>query len=172
MDHDVINPEVQALRNRWSSDLVIQVVIALNRGEPLYPAIQRCPECNAGATEKPFDLRGIDLSFQNLRGPWHETGSGRQRTGVKLSDCDLSYANLNWTILLRADLSNTLLVGADMRDCELILADCSGADFTGAAMQNAWMLDTLLKNAVISRNQLKARRNIGQMDFDIHAYEI
>ena len=160
------------LYNRWSGDLIIQIVMALNQGGNIEAVIDATPVFALPGKKRRIDLRGIDLSFQNLRGPWNIMKERRQRSGVNLSDCDLSYANLGWTILLRADLKRSLFAEANMCDCELVLADCTGADFSGAHMQNAWLLNTKFQNANISREQLRKRRNIGQMDLDIHAFEL
>ncbi len=167
-------PEVvQRLRARWTSTLISQIVTALNQGLLLQPILEGMPsDPDLPAASGNPDLRGIDLSFQNLRGPWTFTGNERARTGVTLRRADLCYSNLNWTVLLRADLRDALFCYACMRDAELILADCSGADFTGSDLQNAWFLDTRLTGARISPEQLKTRRNLGQLDFDYHAFEL
>lgn len=161
------------LRERWSGDLIIRIVIALNEALPLEPVLRdvKVPSGLELSGTEP-DLRGIDLSHQNLRGPWQTTPAGRTRTGVDLSGEDLSGADLSWALLPRADLRGTRLTGADLSHAELIMADLRGADLTGAVLKEAWLLDTKFQGAKIEAAQLEERRKLGQLDFDYHAFEI
>jgi uncharacterized protein YjbI with pentapeptide repeats len=161
------------LRERWDRDTIIRVVIALNEGESVESHIRevvRNPEIPDLSGH--LDLRGIDLSFQNLRGPWRSGEGKRYRTGVVLEGADLSGANLRWVILPRGNLRGAVLKGADLSNAELIFTDLSGADLSGANMENAWLWDTCFYGANVSKQQLNSRRNLGQLDFDYHAYRL
>ena len=161
------------LQERWERDVIIRIVIALNEGQEIGSILKETPK-NPSFPAMPgrLDLRGIDLSFQNLRGPWSFRKDQRLRMGINLSSADLSGASLNWVILPRADLRDALLINADLRNAELIFSDLSGADLTGADMQDAWLLDTRFYNSKVTEKQLTSRRNLGQLDFDYRAFEI
>ncbi len=161
------------LISRWDYDLINRIVIALNEARPIDILVEKVkqkksiPEC-AGE----LDMRGIDLSHQNLRGPWATIDGKRVRRGVSLRNVDLTFANLNWVILPHADLRGGVFVHADLRDAELIYSDLSGADLSGADMRGAWLIDTKFYDAKVTQQQLKSRRNLGQLDFDYHAFEL
>lgn len=164
---------IQWLRDRWERDLINRIVIALNEGREIRPILGEVPlNPEVASVANRMDLRGIDLSHQNLRGPWEIRGEERVRVGVDLRDVDLTAAILSWVILPRADLRGAILKDVDLRDAELIYSDLSDADLTGAEMQGAWLLDTKFYGAKITEEQLKSRRNLGQLDFDYLAYEI
>lgn len=165
---------VQRLRDRWNAGIRSRLVSALNEGASLASVV----ESMSGEAETPepcpegyLDLRGIDLSHLNLRGPWKVQGEERFRTGVALERVDLSHADLSWALLPRAVLRGSILRYADLNHAELIYADLSGADLSGADLRGAWLLYTQLYDAVVTEEQLASRRNLGQMDFDYHAYE-
>jgi hypothetical protein len=163
----------QWLQRRWSRRIINRIVIALNEEQDItgiLGEVESDPQIPflAGRT----DLRGIDLSHQNLRGPWKLEKEKHVRTGVGLKGVDLTGANLEWGILPRADLRNGVLRDVNLADAELILADLTGADLTGADLSGAWLLDTKFRNAKITPGQLASRRNLGQLDFDYHAFEI
>ena len=161
------------LRDRWDSQVINKIVIALNEGrsiEPFLEEVDRNPEIPF--TEGRFDLRGIDLTHQNLRGPWQQKGNERHRIGVKLEGVNLTGSILAWAILPRATLRKAILKDADLSNAELIWSDFSKADLTGACFKGAWLLDTIFHDAIVTEEQLKCRRNLGQLDFDYHAFEI
>ncbi len=165
--------QVKNLRARWNRDAIIKIVIALNEGNPVEPLLSDIPKPDEmPLTDRKLDLRGIDLSYQNLRGPWVQKDAERYRRGITLASADLSAANFSWAILPKADLCNAILIDADLDYAELIYADFSGADLTGAKLDSAWMLDTKFQNAKITEEQLRTRRALGQLDFDYHAFEI
>ena len=165
--------QIKILRARWNRDAIIKIVIALNEGDPVKPLLAEIPKSpEMPPTECDLDLRGIDLSFQNLRGPWIQDGNERHRRGITLASADLTAANFYWAILPKADLRDAILIDVDLDYAELIYADFSGADLAGAKLDSAWMLDTKFQNAKITEEQLRARRNLGQLDFDYHAFEI
>ncbi|OVE80375.1 hypothetical protein BVY01_00420 [bacterium I07] len=164
--------DAESYSKRWNLDLVNQIVVALNLGASIIPLIQSAFPTAYTTSEGLIDLRGIDFSHQNLRGPWINTEGTRSRSGVDLHETDLSGSDLKWAILPRANLKKSLLINADLRDSELIMADLSGADLTGADMTRVWLLNTKFHQAKISSNQLDSRRCLGQLDFDYHAFEI
>lgn len=165
--------DLEWLRARWTLGTINRIVIALNEGQPITSVLETVPQDEAmPPLSHRLDLRGIDLSHQNLRGPWTFREEERIRIGVNLRGSDLTGAVLTWTILPRADLRDAILRSADLRDAELIQADLSGADLTGANVRGAWFSNTCLKNAKIAEEQLKSRRKLGQLDFNYHAYEI
>jgi uncharacterized protein YjbI with pentapeptide repeats len=167
------NEAIQWLRDRWKGDLVNRIVIALNEGREIQSVLGEVPQNpEVPSVAGRIDLRGINLSHQNLRGPWEIKGEERVRVGVNLRDVDLAGAILNWVILPRADLRGAILKDVDLRNAELIYSDLSDADLTGAEMQGAWLLETKFYGAKITEEQLKSRRNLGQLDFDYLAYEI
>jgi uncharacterized protein YjbI with pentapeptide repeats len=147
-------------------------VIALNEGRSIRSVLDRVyvpPGCPP--SESRLDLRGIDFSHQNLRGPWKLADDERKRIGVHLEEADLTGANLSWAILPRANLRGALLRHADLDHAELIYSDLSGADLDGASLEGAWLLYTKFHDTNITTEQLESRQNLGQMDFDYHAYE-
>ena len=164
--------DLEKLKNRWKRDVINMLVLGLNSGESIRTLIGQCSQAGNCHLEFETDLRGIDLSFQNLRGPWHHEQGLRSRKGVDLSGMDLTGADLSWAILPRASLKGCILQYASLKDAELIMADLSGADLSHADLTGAWLLDTKFTGAVVTPGQLKTRRNLGQMDFDYHAFEI
>lgn len=165
--------QIRRLSDRWKGDVINTIVIALNEGRSLKPILRKLkkhPDI-PGVGER-LDLRFIDLSHQNLRGPWRQEGHRRVRCGVNLQNADLTGADLSWVIMPNADLSGTILNNANLQNAELILSDFTRADLTGANIQGAWLLDTKFHFAIVTEAQLQLRRNLGQMDFDYHAYEI
>ena len=161
----------QNLVNRWNADLINQVVVRLNSGIEFKSLLKKfnLPE-GISPSDKRLDLRGIDLSHQNLSGPWKKIKGKKVRCGVDLSNTDLIYANLEWVLLPRAKLINSSLVCTNLQNAELIFADLSGANLAEANLSGAWLWDTVMKNANVTEEQLQARRNLDQMDFDYHAY--
>jgi len=163
--------DAEALAQRWDCDLIAKIVTALNAGESITGL---AAEAGLPRGEEPargsIDLRGIDFSYQNLRGPWHVEKSKRYRFGVMLQGADLSWADLSWALLPRAVLTDAVLADARLNNTELIYADLSGADLTGADMGGVWLLDTKLAGARVEPEQLKTRRKLGQLDFDYNAY--
>ena len=167
------NINIKELRGRWSGNLVNQVVLALNQGASIRSILKQVPSLKVPPLPaKVLDLRGIDLSHQNLRGPWRTRDGIRKRIGVNLRGADLTGALLKWTILPRADLRNTCLKGAELQDAELIYANLSGADLDNADLTGAWLLYTKFSEARVTEDQLNSRRNLGQLDFDYHAFEL
>jgi uncharacterized protein YjbI with pentapeptide repeats len=161
------------LRERWSRDMINSIVLALNQGLSIRSILRELPQTRApGISSRMLDLRGIDLSHQNLRGPWKVQGGMRRRAGVNLKSADLSGAFLQWVILPNADLRNARLHHAVLQDAELIHANLSGADLTGADLTGAWLLFTNFRGACVTETQLHSRRNLGQLDFDYHAFEL
>ena len=168
----MIGLDHEQFRNRWDLDLINHLVVALNEGRPIEPVLkkafgERCIRTQEGK----LDLRGIELSHQNLRGPWIDRNQQRIRAGVDLHGVDLSGAALQWILLPRADLRDSILRDADLRDAELIHCDMTDADLRGADLTGAWLFDTRLTGAAVNLEQLAARRSIGQLDLDYHAYE-
>lgn len=164
--------QIQALRDRWKGNVVNKIVIALNEGNVIDSILRRVPlPEGVPPSESRLDLRGIDFSHQNLRGPWTFEEDIRTRKGVDLEGADLTAADLNWAILLRANLANASLKDANLDHAELVYTNLSGADLSGATLGGAWLLYTNLHEAKVTEEQLKSRRNLGQMDFDYHAYE-
>ncbi len=165
--------QINWLKERWKGDLPNLIVLALNEGQDITLLLEQLPQQGQSPHDSDrLDLRGIDLSHQNLRGPWSTTEKGRNRIGVYLKEVDLSYADLSWAMLPRADLRGAVLKGTCLDHAELIYADFTGADLSGATLQGAWLLDTLFYDAKITETQLKQRRSLGQLDFDYHAFEI
>lgn len=164
---------LESLRARWSRDTINQIVLALNHGTSIRGILRGLPRVESPDLPlRMLDLRGIDLSHQNLRGPWKVREGIRKRAGIILKYADLTGALLQWTILPSADLRYARLVGAALQDAELIHADLSGADLTDADMTGAWLLYTKFRGTRITEAQLNSRRNLGQLDFDYHAYEL
>jgi uncharacterized protein YjbI with pentapeptide repeats len=163
--------EIQQLRDRWNSQIVNEIVIALNEGEPIDDILKKVTRAQDDTSASGrMDLRGIDLSHQNLRGPWKQMGDERRRIGIKLPHADFTGADLSWAILPRADFRRGIFRDADLSNAELIHTDFSEADLTGAVLQGAWLLDTKFYGAKVMEEQLHKRRNLGQLDFDYHAY--
>ena len=153
--------------------MIIRLVIALNAGESINSLLKDIPKPDGECADNDsIDLRGIDFSHQNLRGPWKKQNDKLIRRGVHLQNADLSFSDLSWAFLPRANLRGAILCEANLNNSELILADLRDADLTGASFDGAWLLDTLFLGAKVDESQLKVRRNLGQMDFDYHAYEI
>src|SRR4030042_2991423 len=123
-------PELEKLKSRWRRDAINMIVLGLNSGESIGTLIKKCYQAGNCRLEFETDLRGIDLSFQNLRGPWHHEQGLRSRKGVDLSGMDLTGADLSWSILPKACLKGSILKYASLRDAELIMADLSGADLS------------------------------------------
>ncbi len=167
------NEKVHWLCTRWNPDLINKIVITLNQGLEIKSILEEVPQRDdiAPLPER-FDLRGIDFSFQNLRGPWSVKNEERIRIGVNLKNADLSFANLTWAILPRADFRRAVLRNASLTNAELIFADFSEADLTDADMNGAWLLDTKFYGAKIKEEQLRTRRKLGQLDFDYRAYSM
>ena len=163
----------EKIKSRWDYDLINRIVFALNEAAPIEDILKDVPaDTSMPPSGKRLDLRGIDFSFQNLRGPWHIMEGRRLRMGVDLHDADLTGADLSWAMLPRANLRGALLADANLQNTELIYADFSEADLKGARMEGAWLLDTLFKGAEITEQQLAQRRKLGQLDFDYHAYKL
>ncbi|MFO7889190.1 MAG: pentapeptide repeat-containing protein [bacterium] len=161
------------LNERWDRDLINKIVFALNEGKEISGLLKAVPQKKEiPFREKFIDLRGIDFSHQNLRGPWNIHNDQRFRQGICLKNADFSYANLAWVILPRADLQGSLFIETDLSNAELIYSDLSHTDLTGADMNEAWLLDTKFYESKVTEEQLKSRMNIEQMDFDYHAYEL
>jgi len=163
--------QVAFLRARWDRNLINRIVNGLNAGVGVASLLQ---DLKQHAEAPPFsgriDLRGIDLSHQNLRGPWIFIDEIKKRSGIALTMADLSHANLAWALLPRADFRGALMEDVRLDSAELIHADFSGAELTGATFEGAWLLDTRFKEATIEEAQLKRRRKLGQLDFDYHAF--
>jgi len=165
--------KVHWLRTRWDPRLINKIVIALNQGLEIKSILEEVSQRDDIAPlPDRFDLRGIDLSFQNLRGPWAFKDGQRIRVGVNLRNGDLTFANLTWAILPRADFRGVILKNVSLTNAELIFADFSEADLTGADMSGAWLLGTKFYGAKIKEEQLRTRRKLGQLDFDYRAYEM
>ena len=165
--------KVHWLRTRWNPDLINKIVIALNQGLGIKSILKEIPQRDdIVSLPGRFDLRGIDFSFQNLRGPWSTKNGQRIRIGVNLRNTDLTFANLTWAILPRADFRGAILRNASLINAELIFADFSNADLTDADMTGAWLLDTKFYGAKVKEEQLRTRRKLGQLDFDYRAYEM
>lgn len=164
--------EIDRLKNRWTRDIINLIVVALNEGHPISDIIIRISLKDSSASGDCLDMRGIDLSHQNLRGPWITKEMRRSRCGINLKNANMTGANLSWAILPRADLRNVILVNADLSCAELIFADFSGADLTGANFKGAWLWNTKFLRAKIDEEQLQDRRSLGQLDFDYRAYEL
>jgi uncharacterized protein YjbI with pentapeptide repeats len=163
----------QWLQDRWTRQNINDLVISWNEGRAVKEILSEVkPDPGIPRLPDRLDLRGIDLSHQNLRGPWKMEGEKHVRTGVNLQGVDLTCANLEWVILPRANLCDAILREVNLCNAELILADFTGADLTGADISGAWLLDTKFQEAKITREQLATRRKLGQLDFDYHAYEI
>ena len=164
---------IQWLRQRWTWDTINHIVVVLNEGGEIASILADVAQDDTlpGFPDR-LDLRGIDFSHQNLRGPWRMDGEKRDRSGVRLKGADLTGAVLTWAILPRADLREVILIDADLTNTELIYSDLSQADLTRANLEGAWLLYTKLHDAKITEEQLKSRRNFGQLDFDYHAYEL
>ena len=161
------------LKQRWDRDLINKIVYNLNKGKEITGLLDEVPQNNdITCKEKFIDLRGIDFSHQNLRGPWTIQEEQRYRKGICLKNADFSYANLAWVILPRADLRGSLFIETDLSNAELIYSDLSYTDLTNADMKEAWLLDTKFYGAKVTEEQLKSRMNIKQMDFDYHAFEL
>lgn len=172
-DSPLTDEQKKVLQKRWSRDLINKIVIALNEGVSIKPLLADIPkQDDLPSTDRDLDLRGIDLSYQNLRGPWVQEEAERYRKGIVLPKVDLTAANFAWAILPKADLSNSLLIDVDFNHAELIYANFNSADLTGANLESAWMLDTKFHDAIISEEQLHSRRALGQLDFDYHAFEL
>jgi uncharacterized protein YjbI with pentapeptide repeats len=163
---------ITGFRKRWDLDLINLIVVRLNRGIEIESLLKKAfGECCKNDSSK-SDLRGIDLSHQNLRGPWSTVEGQRKRMGINLENSDLTGANLNWAILPKANLRRCCMKYVNLRDAELIMADLSGSDLVGADFTGAWLLNTRLTEASVSESQLKMRRFLGQLDFEYHAYDI
>jgi uncharacterized protein YjbI with pentapeptide repeats len=161
------------LHDRWDGDVINHLVIALNEGREIASILAEVPKDKTiPARRDVLDLRGIDFSHQNLRGPWKRKGEERSRTGILLRGADLTGADMSWAILPRADFRGSFLKEADFRNAELIYADFSETDLSDARFDGAWLLDTRFYDAKVTEEQLHRRRNLGQLDFDYHAYEI
>jgi uncharacterized protein YjbI with pentapeptide repeats len=161
------------LRVRWERNVINKIVYNLNEGRKISELLKEVPQNEKIPPREEFiDLRGIDFSHQNLRGPWTVFNGQRYRKGICLKKADFSFANLAWVILPRANLRGSLFIEADLSNAELIYSDFSNTDLTSASMKEAWLLDTKFHESKVSENQLKNRMNIKQMDFDYHAYEI
>ena len=163
--------EIRQLRDRWDSQIVNEIVIALNEGESIDDVLKKVADTQSDTSSSGrWDLRGIDLSHQNLRGPWKHVGDEQRRIGIKLPNADFTGADLSWAIIPRADFRRGVFRDADLSNAELIHADFSEADLTGAVFHGAWLLDTKFYGAKVMEEQLHRRRNLGQLDFDYHAY--
>ncbi|MEJ2626990.1 MAG: pentapeptide repeat-containing protein [bacterium] len=161
------------LKTRWGRNLINNIVYNLNKGKEISGLLKEVPQNeNIPPREEFIDLRGIDFSHQNLRGPWTMHNGQRYRKGICLKKADFSYANLAWVILPRADLRGSMFIETDLSNAELIYSDFSYTDLSGANLKEAWLLDTKFYESKVSENQLKNRMNIKQMDFDYHAYEM
>ena len=148
--------QMQRLKKRWTRQLINDIVRACNDGGVLVDIIA---ELGGDNDVSPFpdrmDLRGIDLSHQNLRGPWIVKEGKHVHAGVCLRNSDLTGADLRWVILPRADLRDAILRDVDLSNAELILSDLTGADLTNADLTGAWLLDTKFQNAMKSNAPLK-----------------
>jgi uncharacterized protein YjbI with pentapeptide repeats len=165
--------QIQKLRKRWTRPIINRIVRTCNEGGAIAELIAEIKaDKDVPSLPDRMDLRGIDLSHQNLRGPWKIEEEKHVRTGVCLRGADLTGANLQWIILPRADLRDAILHDVNLANAELILSDLTGADLTGAELSGAWLLDTKFQKARVTKKQLQSRRNLGQLDFDYHAYEI
>ena len=161
------------LHERWNGDVINHLVIALNEGREIASILADVPQDRAiPGRSGVLDLRGIDFSHQNLRGPWVRKGEERTRTGIRLRGTDLTGADMTWALMPRVDFRGAILKGADFRNAELIYADFSESDLSDACFDGAWLLDTRFYDAKVTEEQLHRRRNLGQLDFDYHAYEI
>lgn len=161
------------LQERWDRDFINDIVYALNEGKEINDLLKEIPQKKEIPFRENFiDLRGIDFSHQNLRGPWTIKNDRWFRKGICLKNADFSFANLAWVILPRADLRDSLFIETDLSNAELIYSDLSHTDLTGANMKEAWLLDTKFHESKVTEEQLKSRMNIKQMDFDYHAYEL
>lgn len=164
--------EKEWLCKRWDRNLINRLVFALNSGKVITALLQQIPQDDSiSADRKMVDLRGVDFSHQNLRGPWKTKDEKRYRAGISLENADFSCANLSWAIVPHANLKRAVFYEADLSNAELIYSDLSYTDFKNAAMEGAWFLDTKLYESNITEKQLSKRRNIEQMDFYYHAYE-
>ncbi len=147
--------DITALRHRWQEK---DPEFSGTRSEAMVHALKT--RCRMGNPERPLhlDLRGIDLSSQDL-------------AGLDLSGYDFSYAQMNRVTLSRANLSycNFTEAGLEMGvldECEFIGADlkkarmneCSAKNcgFGGADLSHASLINADLNNAVLSRSQLVA----------------
>jgi uncharacterized protein YjbI with pentapeptide repeats len=164
--------QIQWFRNRWDRQLINQIVTALNDGEPIHQLVKDVIK-DKDLPEYPekLDLRGIDFSHQNLRGPWDIRNEKRIRIGVNLQRVDLTGADLSWALLPRSNLNESILLKTDLRNAELIYASLEKTELTDALMNGAWLLYTRFHGSNVTEQQLESRRNLEQMDFDYHAYE-
>lgn len=165
--------QLQNCKDRWDLQRLNEIVIALNNGQDIKPIIK---EMDQDASLPPcfgsMDLRGINLSHQNLRGPWRHVDGKRKRIGVNLEGVDLNGADLSWALMPWANLKGARLRDVNLYCTELIYADLMETDLAGANLTGVWLLDTKMYRAIVTLDQLESRRKLGQLDFDYHAYEI
>ena len=58
----------EKLINRWDYDLINKIVLTLNEGKDITELLKELPQVkSAPARKDKLDLRGINLSHQNLR---------------------------------------------------------------------------------------------------------
>ena len=85
--------QMRWLRDCWKGDITNKIVITLNEGLSLNPILKKLKKkFDIPDNEDRMDLRYIDLSHQNLRGPWKQDGERQVRGGVNLKDVDLTSA--------------------------------------------------------------------------------
>ena len=80
---------IDRLKNRWTRDIINLIVVALNEGRPISDIIEQISPKDSSVREDCLDMRGIDLSHQNLRGPWITKEMRRSRCGINLKNVDM-----------------------------------------------------------------------------------
>jgi uncharacterized protein YjbI with pentapeptide repeats len=132
-------------------------VIPLGRG--FTKCLQPHPRGEGGV-----DHKGCNLSLENSRFPSHILGPGRNWSGHRFDEANLSGRDLTDSIfkgssLIKADLSDTTLdnanfenanlMGADFTDADLTDANLTGAVLTGAKFSGADLTGLILGDADI-----------------------
>ena len=94
------------------------------------------------------DLRGIDLSFANLR--------GADLNGSDLSEAILKGADLQGANLNRANLNRARLQGANLSEAQAAWSSLIGADLSGANLSEASFDAATLTQAILQKANLNS----------------
>ncbi len=148
------NEQKDSLRNRWTDDLVEQVITAIQESRPLPLFVNRL-QLTPEEFQKKENLKefgfDIDEEFDYLR---------YDLRGITLQNLDLKYAGLAYVHLEGAHLISCNLEGANLEESHLqniFIANCdlSYCFLTGANMECSTLDSTILVNGSLESINLK-----------------
>jgi uncharacterized protein YjbI with pentapeptide repeats len=132
----------------------------------------------AGATFIHSQISGVNFAFANLVGANFNEADNDNGASTPSTDTDFSHANLDGATFVGANpseghlafqganLHNVDFSGADLFNCELTSqADITGANFSGASLQDTDFTQSIMKNVIFSGATFFEGTKFNRVDF-------